>query len=184
MGVRVRWNWDRWKRRGGDTRSLAWPGGGSRRRGCWGRLQSDCCSPPEKRRSDDTPSTILHHLQNPTNKNNPQDSIFPSPPQPHQNPVNGQLCCPHFFPYFNPYFFPYFSLQLFPYFSIYYSVQLAYIIWQIIVYMYRTRIMREFICFYLLSMYSILVKSIYIIYKTQGQGIRSFIQYFDNMHLK
>ena len=64
-----------------------------------------------------------------------------------------QLCCPHFFPYFSP--------QLFSYFSIYYSVQLAYIIWQIIVYMYRARIMREFICFYLLSMYSILVKSIY-----------------------
>ena len=61
----------------------------------------------------------------------------------------------------HPHFFPYFSLQLFPYFSIYYSVQLAYIIWQIIVYMYRARIMREFICFYLLSMYNILVKSIY-----------------------
>ena len=80
---------------------------------------------------------------------------------PRHQSVKGQLCCPHFFPYFNPHFFPYFSLQLFPYFSIYYSVQLAYIIWQIIIYMYRTRIMREFICFYLLSMYSILVKSIY-----------------------
>ena len=91
MGVRIRSNWDRWRRRGGDTRSLAWLGGGSRRRGCWGRLQSDCCSPPEKRRSDDTPSTILHHLQNPTNKNNPQDSIFPSPPQPHQNPISQTL---------------------------------------------------------------------------------------------
>ena len=75
--------------------------------------------------------------------------------------VKGQLCCLHLFPYFNPHFFPYFSLQLFPYFSIYYSVQLVYIIWHIIVYMYRTRIMREFICFYLLSMYSILVKFIY-----------------------
>ena len=71
-------------------------------------------------------------------------------------------CYPHFFfPYFSPHFFPYFSPQLFPYFFIYYSVQLAYIIWEIIVYMYRARIMREFICFYLLSMYSILVKSIY-----------------------
>ena len=46
----------------------------------------------------------------------------------HHFVVKGQLCCPHFFPYFNPHFFPYFSLQLFPYFSIYYSVQLAYII--------------------------------------------------------
>ena len=73
-----------------------------------------------------------------------------------------QLCCPHFFPYF--------SLQLFPYFSIYYSVQLAYIIWQIIIYMYRTRIMREFICFYLLSMYSILVKSIYNIQNSRPRN--------------
>ena len=56
--------------------------------------------------------------------------------------VKGQLWCLHFFPYFSP--------QLFPYFSIYYSVQLAYIIWHIIVYMYRARIMQEFICFYLL----------------------------------
>ena len=38
MGVVVRWNWDRWRRRRGDMRSLARPGGGSRRRGCWGRL--------------------------------------------------------------------------------------------------------------------------------------------------
>ena len=92
MGVRVRWNWDRWKRRGGDTRSLAWPGGGSRRRGCWGRLQSDCCSPPEKRRSDDTPSTILHHLQNPHQQKQSPRFNFSLPtsttPKPHiTNPI-------------------------------------------------------------------------------------------------
>ena len=71
-------------------------------------------------------------------------------------------CCPHFF-------FLYFSPQLFLYFSIYYSVQLAYIIWQIIVYMYRARIMREFIFFYLLSMYIILIKSIYNIQNSRSR---------------
>ena len=40
MGVRVRWNWDRWRRRRGDTWLLARSGGGSRGRGCWGRLRS------------------------------------------------------------------------------------------------------------------------------------------------
>ena len=97
--------------------------------------------------------------------------------------VKGHICCPHFFPYFSPHFFPYFSPQLFPYFSIYYSVQLAYIIWHIIVYIYRARIMLEFICFYLLSMYSILVKSIYNIQNLRPRysAIHTipFTQYFD-----
>ena len=41
--------------------------------------------------------------------------------------------------------------------------------------MYRARIMREFICFYLLSMYSILVKSIYNIQNSRPR-------YFSHSH--
>ena len=97
--------------------------------------------------------------------------------------VKGQLCCPHFFLYFSPHFFPYFSPQLFPYFSIYYSIQLAYIIWHIIVYMYRARIMQEFICFYLLSMYSIIVKSIYNIQNSRPRYSAIHTIFWHHQHL-
>ena len=105
VGIGVWWNWDR-RRRREDTRSLARLGGGSKRRGCWGRLHplaapSFCTKAPTPQIGQllttkkavirqhpihNFPSSSKSHQQ----KQSP-NSIFPFPPQPHQNPISQTL---------------------------------------------------------------------------------------------